>query len=238
MKSKIKYIALFVGVIIFFIFYFNLFFDKGMMFEDSFLKQDKINGTYEYNGTAYGEDIQVTVDGEVEQSGTSNISFYIGDFFKKYYTVNATNITDTGADIAIYEKTLLLFEGNYRKSQGTVPPIIFNRKGEPEFDIRVSVNQQSPFQASYQVSNSQIVTTAFQDNVVIRGSIPLLLMALILIIFTAIDMKSPLFFFQLRYMLSVNNPEPSEIYTFIQKITWYVNPVITLIILIAALLIH
>jgi hypothetical protein len=62
-----------------------------------------------------------------------------------------------------------------------------------------------------------------------------LMPAIFLIIFTVIDRMFPLFFFKLRHFLDVKDPEPSDLYIAVQRLSWYAYPVITAILLIAAI---
>ncbi|MFA9377156.1 MAG: hypothetical protein ACERKZ_10450 [Lachnotalea sp.] len=50
-----------------------------------------------------------------------------------------------------------------------------------------------------------------------------------------IDIKFPLFFFQTRHLLEVSNPEPSDFYMFMQRISWVVYPVIGTVLMIMAI---
>jgi len=234
-----KYRAILLGILsgVIAILYFTLFFQKGILFENSFLKSSKgING-FAYTGTAYGEHIQVITKGDIRHSNTASITYSVGDWLKKTYIVNVLSSTEVSSEVTIYENNNLQFEGTYSPNSN-LGFVLLDKEGELVWDFSVSYNNQGPFNEGYNVSKSHIIATAFQNNIIVRGNGGLLLVAILLILFTAIDIKWPLFFFHLRYMLSVNNPEPSDLYIALQRISWYAYSVITIGLLIASLLVH
>jgi len=233
-RKKYLHILLLLGILLA-IFYCNLYFQKGILFEDSFLKLSKgING-YEYSGTAYGEHIQIIAKEDIKSSNTTAITYSIGDWYYKTYTVNVLKSSAVNTDINIYENNNLLFEGTYKRNSGF---LLWDKKGEPVWDITTTFNNQSPFNAAYNVSKSEIVTTAFKNNIMIRGNGALLVLAIFIILYLAIDIKWPRLIFMWRHSLSVNNPEPSDFYLAAQRMSWYVGSLITLCILIASLFVH
>jgi len=76
---------------------------------------------------------------------------------------------------------------------------------------------------------------ATKKDVEFRGQIPFLLMALIILLITWVDIKFPLFLFTLRHFMSVEDPEPSEFYLMMQKLSWYVLPIIALGLMVMAI---
>jgi len=76
-----------------------------------------------------------------------------------------------------------------------------------------------------------IIKTATGDNIVNRGNPALFFIAMLFLVILLVDIKFPKFFFYTRHALSVDNPEPSELYTVIQKATWYIIPFVIIIIL-------
>lgn len=64
-----------------------------------------------------------------------------------------------------------------------------------------------------------------------RGEIIPLIMFFIALAIYLVDMKYPLFFFQLHNSISVKDPEPSEFYLAMQKLGWFVIYPILLVVL-------
>lgn len=60
--------------------------------------------------------------------------------------------------------------------------------------------------------NSHIASTVFKDNITKRGSLKPLLYAIVISIILFIDIKWPLFFFQLNHFLDVKDPRPTDYY--------------------------
>jgi hypothetical protein len=236
-RRKILILLLSVFVVAATILYFWLFFQKGIIFEDSFLKLSHSDDEIRYSGSAYGEDIEIRLQDTSENSDDKIITYTIGDWYDKTYRIKVINITEVNMELKIYEDNSLVFEGTY-DIIGDSALKLWDKKGEPVWDFRVTFNNQSPLDKSYVMGYSQIVSTALQDNVILRGNWMLVIFAVIILIITAIDIKWPLFFFRQKYAFSVRNPEPSELYLEIQKVCWVVMPTIAVIILIVSLLAH
>jgi hypothetical protein len=182
--------------------------------------------------------VSIFITKDIYDKNEASIEYSIGDIFEKAYTVRASNIEDKGTNIKILKNNSILFDGIYRSMNGYYK-ILTYKDGKPYMgDIRVTFNNQSPFNASYEVSYNHIAETVFRDNIIIRGNLQLFVIALLLLLFVAVDMKWPLLFFNMRYALSVNNPEPSEFFVAIQKFSWVAIPVIAVIILITALFVR
>lgn len=238
--------------IVFIFFYFFLFFQKGIELEGSFLKLNKTDDMYEYNGTAYGEKLKVIVSGDVNKSNSVTVSYSLGEKLNRTYIVNILSNTISSSDINVYYNNIVKFEGAYKPTNGFsqhnkvfTPTIdsffdLWDKNGKPfvEEGKIIMYDNHSPFDDSYNVSIHHVVTTAFRDNVITRGSWPFLILAMLLLLITAIDIKWPLFIFTLNNFLSVKNPEPSDFYISMQKISWVVFPVISLFMLLASLSQH
>ena len=93
---------------------------------------------------------------------------------------------------------------------------------------------ENPFDASYRVPLSHVAALATFSTETIRGRFGFLFIAVVMIVITAIDIKYPLFFFHLRHWLTVRDPEPSEFYLFMQRLSWFITPVIAIILMILA----
>jgi hypothetical protein len=152
----------------------------------------------------------------------------------KLFTVNFKKDEDFREKVVIKDNNSdIIFEGRYR--EGDV--FLFDKNGEPVFEGigRIIVNNQNPYKSDYEIYLINVVKLASGEYEEIRGKVELLIMALFLIAIIAIDIKFPLFFFQLKHFLSVKDPEPSEFYIAMQRATWYVIPAIAVIILLAAI---
>lgn len=88
----------------------------------------------------------------------------------------------------------------------------------------------------YKISAIKVIDLVALANDTIRGELGYLILAILIFVLTLIDIKYPLLFFNLKYMFSVKDPEPSEFYISMQQISWIVMPIIGLILLIVAVI--
>lgn len=100
------------------------------------------------------------------------------------------------------------------------------------YDTQILVNGEAPH---YEVYLANVVGYAASQYDSYRGKFQFLFPALILLIYTFIDIKFPLFFFKLRNTVTIKKPEPSDFYISIQKIMWYINPIIGIVLMILAI---
>ncbi|WP_339366025.1 hypothetical protein, partial [Vallitalea maricola] len=70
----------------------------------------------------------------------------------------------------------------------------------------------------YKVPLINVVELSLRDNEQKRGAGHLVFLAFFLFGITIFDYKYPLFFFNLKHILSVRDPEPSDFYIFCIKI--------------------
>lgn len=84
--------------------------------------------------------------------------------------------------------------------------------------------------------NSHIASTVFKDNITKRGSLKPLLYAIVISIILFIDIKWPLFFFQLNHFLDVKDPKPTDYYLATQKFSRYIGGIAIIILLVAGLM--
>ena len=78
----------------------------------------------------------------------------------------------------------------------------------------------------YTPSKLFVVKVAYGLNLAYRGSIGLFALMLIAALIFAVDVLFPEFWFQLKHMLDVRNPEPSDFYIAMQRLGWAVYPVL------------
>jgi hypothetical protein len=227
---RIKIIILIVSIILIPL-YFITFFTKGIYFEDIFMKINQKNNSITYSGKQYSEDITVIVTNDYNTNLSKYVEFNFPKNIKKTYIINYINkdhwqngfILKTDDGETIYEG---FYDGNF-----------LYKKGDPSPDINfiISTDYQQTLDENYKISPYIIISFAFGLDVRYRGNIVLLAIAIILLIITFIDYMFPLFFFRLEHLIDVRNPEPSDFYLFIQRLSWILMPIISVIIMIVAL---
>ena len=104
-----------------------------------------------------------------------------------------------------------------------------------DYNARVMKYGESPYNEDYKISLKNVADFAYSAKDITRGNYGLLVLALFFLAITIIDIKYPMLFFNLKYSFSVENPQPSDTYLALQKISWVAYPVIALFLMIAAI---
>jgi hypothetical protein len=208
-------------------FYFRILVIRGIDFEDTFLKKNIISSSeIKYTGVnAYG-DISVIVK-EVKP-GTTKVIYELPGNFKEEYTLEFSNHADVYADnwVVIKQDNNIIFEGIYIRESS----FLMYEDGNPYLNEEASVQsvrgEVSPYDSNYIIPLKNVANIARFAYETIWGRIEFLIFAIILFGVTVFDKRHPLFFFKLKHLLDVTNPEPTDIYLFCQKVTWYIYPII------------
>jgi len=215
-------------------FYFKVFFTTGVYFDDTFLKKEVENSESHYIGKSIYGDISIIVKGLKNKQNSAKVIYRLPNDINMQYTVSFENTSNRNLSIVSVkdEKGNIIFEGKYNKDS----PFLIDNNGEPLMDYgQIIVNEENPYNEGYTIPIKNVVDMATFSNDTIRGRYEYLILAAILFIFTAIDIKFPLFFFNLRHFLNVRDPEPSDFYIAMQRIGWYVYPAIGVVLMIAAI---
>jgi len=217
------------------ILYFKAFFTTGIFFNGTFLKKEILLKETHYTGKDKQGDIKITVLGKADynEESEAKVMFSLPNNVVKSYRVYLNRI-DRWAQGSVEiedENNNKVFEGKYIKGSS----ILYDKENNPVIDIRLFKNSEEIFSADYEIPIKTIVSISLNEDETIRGNMHFMFLALFLIIITVIDIKYPLFFFELRHSFEVDNPQPSDIYLTMQKIEWVVFPVIALILLIVSI---
>jgi hypothetical protein len=238
MISKYLFLKIFIGILIaiIFIFYFKTFFTNGVYFNDTFLKKEILPSERHYTGKSKYGSIQIIVKGLMNNQSSLDVIYRLPNNINEQYTVNFDNINNLEIGILnIKDKDdKIIFQGGvYSRNLRLLIP----KDGQPIiYDGQILAIGESPYTDEYKTSLNNIVSFATSDNDMIRGEFQYLVPAIFLLLLTLIDFKFPLFFFTLRNFLSVKDPEPSEIYLTMQRASWFIYPIIALILMLAAIL--
>jgi len=237
LRSRLSKTLLIIFIVIMAILYIKTFFTVGIRYDDVFLKKEVVGSESHYKGSNIYGNFHITVEGQKDKSSSANVIYRLPNNISAWYTVKFKDASnwDLGIkDISIMdEKGNIIFEGKYIKDTF----FLYDKNGEPMVDevIRVRINDETLYNEDYKIPLKNIADLATFSDDTIRGRYEFLIMAVFLFIYIGIDIKFPLFFFNLRYWLAVENPEPSDFYIAMQKISWVVVPIIGIILLIAAI---
>lgn len=222
-------------IVVIAVFYFKTFYTTGIYFEDTFLKKEVVNSDNHYRGESAFGTIHITVKGQKNKQGNVDVIYRLPNDIYKQYTVNFKDAGNWDLGITSIEDVdgNIIFEGEYRKGSY----VLIDKDGKPfiERDLGFRISGENPYDKGYKVFLVNVAELASLSNDTIRGRYEFLILAIFILVFTGIDMKFPLFFFTLQNALSVRDPEPSDLYIAIQRISWYVMPIIALILMIVAI---
>lgn len=235
-KNIFLKVSVYIFVIVLLIFYFKAFFTTGVYFDHVFLKKEVVSCDNHYSGKGEYGRINITVKGIINKDSSADVIYKLPNNINKKYTVSFKDASnwELGIENIKDEKGNIVFEGEYRKNDF----FLYDKNGEPLFEVNQIMtphNVITPYNSSYEVPMKSAADFATFSSETIRGEYEYLMLAIVLFVLTLIDIKFPLFFFTLRHFLDVKNPEPSDLYIEIQRISWYVYPIIGIILMIAAI---
>lgn len=216
-------------------FYFKAFHTIGVDFDNTFLKKEDISSETHYRGKSDYGDIHITVNGITDISSDVDMIFRLPNNINKEYTVNFKDASnwDLGLENIKDKDGNIIFEGQYRKDSH----YLFDKNGKPlvEYNIQFLGISDNLYNSRYRILLKDVVAFAYNENETIRGEYGLLAYAILLFVITFIDIKYPLLFFYLRHSLDVSDPEPSEFYITMQKISWIAFPILGIALMIGAI---
>nr|WP_300002401.1 hypothetical protein [Tissierella sp.] len=237
-----KLIAFFLLILIILLpIYLKVFFTKGIVYDDVFLVKSETSEGMSFKGKSYWGDIELLVKGDYSKEEEVEVRYKLPNDINKIFTVEFSKTEYSNeymVNILDQDKTSI-FKGAY--SYNSELSYLFNEEEDLIFeDFKIydgdMQDYNSPYNEDYEISPYAIVNLAALGDVEIKGDISLLLMAILILIITAIDIKYPLLFFRWSTFLSVKNAEPSEFYLAMQALSWVLYPIIALGMIIIAIL--
>lgn len=219
--------------------YFKAFYTTGVYFDDTFLKKRVVSSENHYIGKSIYGRIQIIVKELSNKQNSVEVIYYLPNNINRQYTVSFKNTNEWEQDIEnIKDKggNIIFHGGKFRKDV----PFLFDAYGQPfiqgiQDKIPVQIYGENPYNANYNVPLYSVVSFATFAKDTIRGKYSILAVSILIFVLTLIDIKYPLFFFKLRNSLDVKNPEPSDFYITMQRLSWYVSPIIAIVLMIVAI---
>jgi len=209
--------------------YFKTFFSIGIFYEETFLKRKFILNERHYIGSNEYGTIDIAVKFDMENQKSKMVVFNFPNNRPKKYTINYNkdNIVETIKN----DDGKVIFSENY----DTVTNVLGQGAKFMTDNTVIKVKKSNDNSGYYNISLRDIVSFSRPGYGEIRGDIGLLIGSIFLSLFYFIDLVYPLFFFKIKHILSVKNPEPSNFYLKIQKISRYIYPCIIFIMLLYSL---
>lgn len=221
--------------------YLCVFFQAGALFEGAFLPRSQdVDGAVHYKGSAFGAPVSVTVLGNSRTDGDAIVRYATGGRTLAYEVrLEAADALETWR-AQILQDGETVFRGVYRPgAQGDAFALV-DENDEPDWNALLSftVNGESPFTADYRPG--YLTTVRFADRSIDtqRGNPVFLVLAVLVLLVTLVDWRFPRLFFALSHALSVRDPQPTDLYLFVQKLSWAALPAFAVILLIAGLFVR
>ena len=221
--------------------YLCVFFQAGALFEGAFLPRGQdADGAVHYKGSAFGAPVSVTVLGNSRTDGAAIVRYATGGRTLAYEVrLEAADALETWR-AQILQDGETVFRGVYRPgAQGDAFALV-DENHEPDWDALLSftVNGESPFTADYRPGYLTTVRFADRSIETPRGNPVFLALAVLVLLVTLVDWRFPRLFFALSHALSVRDPQPTDLYLFVQKLSWAALPAFAVILLIAGLFVR
>lgn len=182
------------------ILYFKVFFTRGAYFNDIFLiKETGENETY-YTGKTNHGSIKVTVKREQKTYDKSEVIYSFPNNITKHFIVNCKNEYnwDEYIESVTDVKGNRLFEGTYIRGRPYLHDesgkIIFQSNYDYRFDVLVGGK-------TYELPLLNVMEFATYEIERIRGDVQMMIIAVLLLLIVAVDIKYPLFFFTLSHFI-------------------------------------
>lgn len=237
-KSKSFMVVLLAILLIIIFFYYRAFFTIGVYFNDTFLKKEVVANEIHFNGKNKYGNINITVRGKgiENEKSSAEVDFMLPNNIKKQFKVYFNyGQWDIGAIEIKDEKENTLFEGKYRKNGFW----LYDNNGESVIEENIGfftdTGEEITYDTDYKLPLKKVAEFSMLENETIRGDFEIMLFAVFLLLITFIDIKSPLLFFTLSHYLHVKDPEPTEFYIAMQRISWVLFPIIGIVMLIVAI---
>ena len=198
----------------------------GIRFRDGYLKQQVTPEYTVYSGTCKGEEASIYVtektDGTLVQilAGNRQWDYVVSEWegSPNHYSGNKPVLISDVSGNEIF-RGYLTADGHLTDEQDKISPDSFDIYVYTEYSNKSVWDDYTP-------SNLFVVNLALGRDLDHRGSIGLFVLMLFAALIFAVDVLFPEFWFRLKHMLDVRDPEPSDFYIAMQRLGWAVYPVL------------
>lgn len=197
----------------------------GISYREGLLQQVETGGDREtFQGRAEGRD--VTLVRTREASGAVGLELTAEDAYTGSGRVEPDPASappnQMGEGVAVFWDGKELFRGGWHDAGSF--PMLFTPEGELDsrsVSVTVVAGGETPDPwEDYAPGAATVLSLAYDQPDLHRGSLTLYAAMVFLTLLLAVDVAFPKALFQMRYMFSVRDPEPTEFYLVVQKWSW------------------
>lgn len=198
--------------------------NEGVLFEEMLMDISTDGNKTIYTGKKYGEDVTVVC---YRENGANIVDFSVSDRYHALCRVEypaGTITTEYGLvipRIQLYRNDALLFSGGYNPDLEDSVGRYYNEDGTFELFIsaKMTVGYSSDPWYNYEFTETDILFFANGPGTSVRGSWLGYAACLFLSVLCAVETALPNTLFYLNHRLAVKNPEPTEFYYAMQRLS-------------------
>lgn len=203
---------------------------KGVLFEETLLDVSASPEQTVYSGKAHGDQVTITVT--PAGGSVTAVEFVIGDWLHDLCSVEyplaeiQTEHGGTVPGIRVLKNGGVLFEGGYDENSDYG---WYHQDGTWDAMITFTAVSGSDPWGGYETTAAGVMRFAQGPELTSRGSWLLYGLMVFLTLLLMLDVAFPTALFYIRHCCDVRNPEPSDFYLAMQKVSWVVYPILLLI---------
>lgn len=201
--------------------------DQGVLFDGTVWKRTGSDSGTVYTGKLPGEGAAViTVTRDGQGATVEYASDVLHDIYRMEYPLPPVQ-TERGAvnGIRILKNGEVLFEGGYDGGKYGW----YDKNGQWDSGFEVITGQDEAAPAFTGLNERNVVYFAEGPALTARGSWFLYALMVFFTLLVMLDVAFPTALFYMRHCCDVRDPEPSDFYLAMQKVSWVVYPILLLI---------
>ena len=210
----------------------------GVLFSDTLFKPDETAEGVTYTGKIRGETVTISVQTESETVTviTCEAEGHRSDVYRMEYPLEPILAKEGFAEgemvdgIRITKNGATLFEGGYDQDVSMDEAAWYDANGQWDPGVVVTFSTDGGEQTvPLTLDERNVMCFASGPELTARGSWMLYFMMVFFSILVALNVAFPMTIFRLNHMCDVRDPEPSDFYLAMQRISWVVYPVLLFI---------
>lgn len=201
--------------------------DQGVLFGETIWKRTESDGGMVYTGKLPGEGaVVITVTKDGQGATVEYASDALHEIYRMEYPLPPVQTEHGAVDgIRILKNGEVLFEGGYDGGEYGW----YDKNGQWDSGIEIITGQDEADPAFIGLHERNVVYFAEGPELTARGSWFLYALMVFFTLLVMLDVAFPTVLFYMQHCCDVRDPEPSDFYLAMQKVSWGVYPVLLLI---------